>query len=166
MTANKSPATPTIIGSTTESTAAVATAASTAFPPCRRICRPASAASGWLVATIPCCAMTSDRVCAGQPSARTPRTALQNDAGGTVAQEGSTGGAGAAAAAPPSARAMRIARTAVMGSPPDLRGHRRRGFARHGLRGLQLLEHLADRGIELRIAVLVHRQRIERHLDV
>src|ERR1700675_2255407 len=78
MTAKTSPPTPTIMGSTTLSTAAVATAASTALPPRMSTCRPACAASGWLVTTIPCCAMTSERLCAGQPSARAPRTALQN----------------------------------------------------------------------------------------
>src|SRR5579864_8631699 len=39
---------------------------------------PACAASGWLATTIPCRAMTSDRVWASQPPARSPRTAAQN----------------------------------------------------------------------------------------
>src|SRR5580704_8983943 len=78
MMAKRSEATPTIIGSTTESTAADATAASIALPPCIRMRKPACAASGWLAATIPCCAMTSERDCEGHPSERSPRTALQN----------------------------------------------------------------------------------------
>src|SRR5215472_17166609 len=41
------------LGSTTPSTAAVATAASMALPPASRILTPASVASGWLEATIP-----------------------------------------------------------------------------------------------------------------
>src|SRR6267154_2244808 len=35
---------------------------------------------------IPCWAMTSERLCAGQPSARTPRTALQNAGCGSAPQ--------------------------------------------------------------------------------
>jgi hypothetical protein len=49
------------IGSTTLSTAAVATAASTAVPPAIKIRKPAWAAKGWLAATIPLLAMTTDR---------------------------------------------------------------------------------------------------------
>ena len=41
--------------------AAVATAASTAFPPCIIIRSPATAARGWLVATIPFLARTAER---------------------------------------------------------------------------------------------------------
>jgi len=44
---------PVLVGSTTFSAAAVATAASKALPPSRRTSRPASAAKGWLVATSP-----------------------------------------------------------------------------------------------------------------
>ena len=47
-------------GSTTASAAAVAIAASTAFPPSIITLRPAMAASGWLVATIPFRAITFD----------------------------------------------------------------------------------------------------------
>ncbi len=78
MMANMSPASPTFIGSTRFSTAAVATAASTALPPFLRISSPASAARGWLVVTMPLRAITSERPWANQPSARSPRTALQN----------------------------------------------------------------------------------------
>src|SRR3954465_9403938 len=78
MTAKTSPAGPTIIGSTTLSTAALATAASTALPPCMRMRSPACAPSGWLVTTMPCRAITSERVCASHPSERSPRSPLQN----------------------------------------------------------------------------------------
>ena len=59
--AKRSPPTPVDIGSTTFKVAAVATAASTALPPAMRIRRPAMAANGWLVATMPCVACTVDR---------------------------------------------------------------------------------------------------------
>ena len=65
----------------TSSTAPVATAASMALPPCRRISRPACAASGSLVATMPCRASTSERPCADQPCAREPGTAGMPAAG-------------------------------------------------------------------------------------
>ena len=65
----------------TSSTAPVATAASIALPPCRRISSPASAASGSLVATMPWRASTSDRPCASQPCARDPGTALMSAPG-------------------------------------------------------------------------------------
>ena len=61
-------------GSISASSAAVATAASTALPPCLRMSSPACAASGWLVATIPWRASTSDRVWSAHPLARSPRT--------------------------------------------------------------------------------------------
>src|SRR5262249_544001 len=48
---------------------------------------PAWAASGWLVTTIPRRAITSDRLCASQPSARSPRTALQNAGFGVAAHD-------------------------------------------------------------------------------
>ncbi len=48
-------------GSTSPCTAHVAIAASIALPPAFRIRMPASAASGWPAATIPCCAMTVGR---------------------------------------------------------------------------------------------------------
>jgi hypothetical protein len=79
------------IGSTRLSTAADATAASMALPPFIMICRPACAASGWLVVTMPCEAMTSARLCAAQPSARSPRTAVQAAACGWVLQTDSGG---------------------------------------------------------------------------
>src|SRR5262249_34473654 len=60
----------------TSSTAPVATAASIALPPRRRISSPASAASGSLVATMPWRARTSDRPCDNHPCARDPGTAV------------------------------------------------------------------------------------------
>ena len=76
---NTSPPIPALPGSTTFSAAAVATAASKALPPFSRICSPACAAIGWLVATMPLRASTSDRVCGSQPLARSPRTAWNVD---------------------------------------------------------------------------------------
>jgi hypothetical protein len=52
---------PVIIGSVTLSTAAIATAASTALPPRLRISSPVKEASGWLEATMPFCARTTER---------------------------------------------------------------------------------------------------------
>src|ERR671923_1287912 len=49
------------IGSTTPSVRAVAIAASIALPPFFRMLTPASTASGWLLATIPSRAITTDR---------------------------------------------------------------------------------------------------------
>src|SRR5215467_5830146 len=86
MIANRSPPAPVFIGSTRLSMAAVATAASMALPPFIMICRPACAASGWLVVTMPCVAMISARLCAAQPSARSPRTAAQAAARGSLLQ--------------------------------------------------------------------------------
>src|SRR5215472_18880916 len=91
MTANMSAATPVLLGSTRLSIAAVATAASMALTPSRMICRPACAASGWLVVTMPCGAITSARLCAAQPSARSPRTAAQAAALGAASQVDSCG---------------------------------------------------------------------------
>src|SRR5215471_11163817 len=91
MTANMSAATPVLLGSTRLSIAAVATAASMALPPPRMICRPACAASGWLVVTMPCGAITSARLCVAQPSARSPRTAAQAAALGVASQVDSCG---------------------------------------------------------------------------
>ena len=61
MSANTSPPTPVDIGSTTFNVAAVATAASTALPPSMRTLRPAMAARGWLVATMPWVAWIVER---------------------------------------------------------------------------------------------------------
>jgi hypothetical protein len=114
MTTNKSAARPVLLGSTRLSMAAVATAASIALPPLRMICRPASAASGWLVATMPCGAITSERLCAVQPLARSPRTAAQAGAfdsatqvescGNDCAKDGDAGAIMAIAATTPRAR--------------------------------------------------------------
>src|ERR1700682_3392881 len=97
MMANRSPATPVFMGSTTLSTAAAATAASMALPPCCMICNPACAASGWLVVTMPCGAITSARLCPRQPSARSPPTAAQ--AGTSCSAQVDSGGVGCANAA-------------------------------------------------------------------
>ena len=59
--AKQSPPMPVDIGSTTLSMAAVATAASAALPPAIRMRRPAMAARGWLLATMPCRARTVER---------------------------------------------------------------------------------------------------------
>ena len=59
--ANMSPPIPVMCGSVTLSTAAAVTAASIAFPPCCSTSSAADDASGWLVATIPCGAYTTDR---------------------------------------------------------------------------------------------------------
>ncbi len=59
--ANMSPPIPVIIGSVTDSTAAAVTAASIALPPACSTRNPAELASGWLVATMPCGAYTTER---------------------------------------------------------------------------------------------------------
>src|SRR2546423_10060894 len=110
MIANRSAARPVLSGSTTLSTAAAATAASIALPPLRMIARPACAASGWLVVTTPCGAMTSERPCAIQPSARSPRTAVQAAALEWLAQTDRAGRpCGHAGAAPKEIRPARAA---------------------------------------------------------
>ena len=60
--ANMSPPSAVLCGSMTVSTAAVATAASIALPPFFKMSSPASAASGWLVATIPRWPIVADRL--------------------------------------------------------------------------------------------------------
>ena len=57
----RSPPRPVFIGSTTASTVLAAMAASTADPPRARICAAADEASVWLVAAMPCCAITMER---------------------------------------------------------------------------------------------------------
>ena len=52
---------PVMFGSVTFSTAAIAMAASTALPPRLRMSTPTWEANGWLVATMPCRARTTDR---------------------------------------------------------------------------------------------------------
>src|SRR5262245_21588782 len=64
--AKRSPPTPFIAGSMSPIAALVAMAASTALPPCSRICTPARAASGWLAATIPYFVMTIERPVTGR----------------------------------------------------------------------------------------------------
>ena len=68
--ANRSPPIPQPVGSTTPSTAFAAMAASTALPPARSTSSPACVASGWLVATMPFFASTSERVTNGGPTGR------------------------------------------------------------------------------------------------
>jgi hypothetical protein len=53
MIANRSPPMPLLIGSIRPIAALAAIAASMALPPCSRICTPAEAAIGLLVATMP-----------------------------------------------------------------------------------------------------------------
>src|SRR5438132_8504365 len=123
MMAKRSPAIPTFIGSTTLSTAAAATAASMALPPPMRMRNPACAARGWLVVTIPCCAMTSALLWSFQPSDLSPRAALQAGALGSVLQTESGGSAWADARAEnketersPSEQSLSMRTT--MGRPP------------------------------------------------
>ncbi len=73
--AKRSPPMPVSFCEVTSRTAPAATAASMALPPCRSISRPACAASGSLVATMPWRASTSDRPCASHPCAREPAAA-------------------------------------------------------------------------------------------
>src|SRR4030095_13951710 len=82
MIAKRSPPRPRATGPPTLSTAAVVTAASIAFPPRLRTSSPACTASGWLLATIPLRAITSERCCGNHPLARSPDTALHHDAFG------------------------------------------------------------------------------------
>jgi hypothetical protein len=56
-----SPPIPVMSGSVTLSTAATAIEASTALPPRFRTSMPTCEARGWLVATMPCVARTTDR---------------------------------------------------------------------------------------------------------
>jgi hypothetical protein len=63
-----SPPMPVMLGSVTLSTAATAIAASTALPPRFRISTPTWEASGWLVATIPCVARTTERPVETRPN--------------------------------------------------------------------------------------------------
>ena len=53
---------PQLVGSMSPSAAFAAIAASTALPPRRSVATPISVASGWLVATMPWRAMTTERV--------------------------------------------------------------------------------------------------------
>ncbi len=112
MIAKRSPPTPTFIGSTTLSTAAAATAASMALPPCFRTCSPAWAASGWLVVTMPCWAKTSARDWAAQPSVRSPRIARQA-AGFDGPSQVESSGAVCARAVEPQAIAIAAAKAMV-----------------------------------------------------
>ena len=76
--ANRSPPSPHDIGSTTPNTALAAIAASTALPPCCKMRIAASVASGWLVAAIPCRAITADLVLCGGPAGRSPAIARRS----------------------------------------------------------------------------------------
>jgi len=90
--ANMSPPGPVLPGSTSASIAAAAIAASAAVPPLRGTCWPACAASGWLVATMPWRATTSERLCSGQFPARSPRSASTFSPGDVVSAVGSPNG--------------------------------------------------------------------------
>src|SRR5215472_13373860 len=127
MSAKRSAPTPVLIGSTRFSTAAVATAASTALPPLSMIRSPAWAASGWLVVTMAWGAMTSARLCARQPTARSPRTASHagalrsaehGDMSGAVCAKAQAGRRAAAIAAAPQARCKALA----MEVPSNMQG--------------------------------------------
>src|SRR6478735_8276647 len=74
--AKRSPPTPFIVGSTTASTAAAVMAASTALPPCCSTRKPAADASGWLVATMPFLASTTERVARGLAAGRSPGSCM------------------------------------------------------------------------------------------
>ena len=65
--AKRSPPTPEPVGSTRPNMALAAMAASMALPPCFKMSNATWVASGWLVATIPFCAITSDRLAKGFP---------------------------------------------------------------------------------------------------
>ncbi len=68
--ANRSPPMPQPVGSISPSAALAAIAASTAVPPAFNMSRAICVANGWLVAAIPCGAMTSDRDALGNPVTR------------------------------------------------------------------------------------------------
>ncbi len=68
--AKRSPPIPHDIGSTTPRTALAAIAASTALPPCCKMSIAVMVASGWLVAAIPCRAITVERVLCNGPAGR------------------------------------------------------------------------------------------------
>src|SRR5262245_49102769 len=98
----------------TSSTAPVATAASMALPPRRRISSPASAASGSLVATMPWRASTSDRPCDSQPCARDPGTALIVEPGCGTSADGTPNGCGDCAVIVASATSITTAAVAKL----------------------------------------------------
>src|SRR5688572_8715805 len=70
--ANRSPPTPLPVGSMSPMVAFAAMAASTAVPPRLRTSSATWLTSGWLVAAMPCVAMTSERVATSEPLGRGP----------------------------------------------------------------------------------------------
>src|SRR6186713_489197 len=70
--ANRSPPTPLPVGSINPIVALAAIAASTAVPPRLRTSSATWLTSGWLVAAMPCVAMTSERVGTSEPLGREP----------------------------------------------------------------------------------------------
>ena len=68
--ANRSPPMPQPVGSINPSVAFAAIAASTALPPAFRMSSATWVANGWLVAAMPCVAMTSERDANGLPVTR------------------------------------------------------------------------------------------------
>ena len=70
--ANRSPPTPLPVGSISPRAAFAAIAASTAVPPRLSTSSATWLASGWLVAAMPCVAMTSERVGTSDPLGRGP----------------------------------------------------------------------------------------------
>ena len=105
--ANMSPPMPVMCGSVTLSTAAEVIAASIAFPPCCSTSSAAAEASGWLVATIPFGAYTTER-----PAIVGGRWAC-SDAGATIRAQS------VATSAP--RFAARVASTAAVGEGPERR---------------------------------------------
>src|SRR6187399_1638325 len=122
----------------TSSTAPVATAASMALPPRRRISRPASLASGSLVATMPCRAITSERPCASQPCAREPGTASMSAAGCGRSIVGMPNGVGDCAR--PVAHQRARAGTAATAAARRAPGRRANGRGNRGMRA-PILRH-------------------------
>src|SRR5580765_2729535 len=76
---------------------------------------PACDASGWLVTTMPRRAMTSDRLWAGHPSARSPRMAEQNTGAGFALHDVSgSAGRDCPETAPPASAAATTATAAAL----------------------------------------------------
>src|SRR6187397_729040 len=137
--ANRSPAGPTFIGSTTLRTAAVATAASIALPPRLNTSTPAWTASGWLLATMPLRAITSERRCDSQPSARSPGTALHQEGVGFESHDwtGDCARGATACASNATSDATRVSQPLLMPSVLDLV----KEGGQHAVELLRLLHH-------------------------
>src|SRR5215475_13972776 len=88
-----------------------------ALPPCMRMRAPAMAANGCTVDTMPCCVITSERVCGTHPSDRSPRTALHAGALGTSLHICTGGESANAAQEYSSAHALRMRTPALLTLP-------------------------------------------------